>query len=74
MRQLEADLSSLAVGGEMPRTDQQMKTYMKDLTKKTNIYKAKKSELQRARDEVSGNAFRLSQNRLAPAHARSSIL
>lgn len=52
LQQLEADLKALSVGGEMPKTDSEMKVYMKGLTKKTDEYRTKKSELQQARDEV----------------------
>lgn len=51
LRQLQADLKALAIGGEMPKSDAQMKAYFRDITKKTEVYKAKKAELQAAFDE-----------------------
>jgi len=52
LKQLAADLKSLEVGGEKPKTDAEMKAYMKELTKKTAKYKEMKTELQVGRDEI----------------------
>lgn len=52
IKQLSADLKALEVAGEKPKTDAQMKQYMKELTRKTEIYKKMKSELQCGRDEI----------------------
>lgn len=52
LKQLDNDLRALEVAGEKPKTDQQMKQYMKELTKKTEIYKKMKTELQFGRDEI----------------------
>jgi len=40
------------VEGERPKTDAEMKTFLKELHKKTEVYKQKKTKLQAVRDEV----------------------
>lgn len=52
LRSLDEQLGQLNVGNEKPKSDAEMKAYMKELQKKTEKYKEKKTLLQACRDEV----------------------
>lgn len=52
LRSLDEQLGQLNVGNEKPKSDTEMKAYMKELQKKTEKYKEKKTLLQACRDEV----------------------
>lgn len=52
LKGLDSSLQELVVDGEKPKTDAQMKSYMKELQGKTEIYKQKKTILMATSDEV----------------------
>lgn len=53
LQAMDSQLTKLMdVDGGRPKTDAEMKTYMKELTKKTDNYKAKKTTLHALREEV----------------------
>lgn len=52
LRRIGNDLQALMVNGQRPMTEAQLKSYMKELSKKTNVYKQCKAQLQAAQDEA----------------------
>lgn len=52
LRTIEAEIASLVKDGKAPKTDAQMKIFVKELAAKTELYKTKKQVIQSCRDEV----------------------
>jgi chromosome segregation ATPase len=52
LQSVQSELDALSVNGQKPKTDREMKEYMKELGDKTAKYKSRKAELQSIRDEV----------------------